>query len=149
MPSTIFKSLSTGCTADYLLQELNKYLSPVLDALSSDSERAKIVAALKTVKNRSDLVAERHVKVGKIDFERHERSLGDGLRELENNVRESWKDGWREQSLMMRQLADEIAEWLPTLWTLGVQKGFEMDLVQECLYLCSHTVRCIKECGSR
>lgn len=94
-------------------------------------------------------MAERHAKVGKIDFERHERSLGDGLRELEINVRESWKDGWREQSLMMRQLADEISEWLPTLWTLGAQEGFEVDLIQECLFLCSHTVRSVIDCGSR
>lgn len=48
----------------------------------------------------------------------------------------------------MARIMEEISEWLPTLWDVGVEDEREVDLVREFLVLYSRAVQSAKCCGS-
>ena len=46
----------------------------------------------------------------------------------------------------MNNVATDIAEWLPTLCSIGVEKGAEIALIHD---LCKRTVKQLHICGCR
>lgn len=50
---------------------------------------------------------------------------------------------------MMVKIATDIALWLNTLATLGVEDSAEIQLVHRCIKLCKTIIDDVYDCGSR
>lgn len=124
-----------------LLEKLDAHLGPVLDSFHTPSSRDKLVAALTAIDfvPTGDSTAIQ-AKKDLIDYNGHKASLDDQLKALQRHIKSDPHDGYEEQAEMMRDILQELAGWLPHLWTLGAQEGFEVDEVRKCLVLCCRTV---------
>lgn len=48
----------------------------------------------------------------------------------------------------MYAISEELLDWLPTLWQVGVEEAAETSLVRKGLLLCVEVVRKVENCGS-
>ena len=51
--------------------------------------------------------------------------------------------------MTMVEIVDEVLEWLPNSWKVGVEQGSKIDLVRDSLILCTNTIKRVANCGSR
>lgn len=124
-----------------LLEKLDEHLGPILDSFHTPASRDKLVAALAAIDfvptaDSSALQAKKDL----IDYNGHKASLDDQLKALQRHIKRDPHDGHEEQAEMMRDILQELAGWLPHLWTLGVHEGFDVDEVRKCLVLCCRIV---------
>lgn len=148
LPSAVLRSLSTDCTAASLLWQLDSQLSVVLDTLPSNSDRTRVVSALSAVKTQTDSVGPKGRTYLAINYDTHERSLNKNVRLLYHDVKTRGLEGWEDQEVLMLRLTNEIANWIPELWSIGVELGFNVDLVRQSLVLCTDVIRSVQNCGS-
>lgn len=149
VPSVVLQSLPTTCTTDFLLDNLNRHLGPVLDSLASSAEREKVAAALQSVRYETAPVADKAIILASIAYDTHYTALNGYLRDLNEDVRANWKGGYEEQGESMHEIKQDIAEWLPELWEIGVEDGCEVNRVRESLELCTDSIQDAINCGSR
>jgi hypothetical protein len=130
-PSSTLRALSASLPPDTFIKLLEKGLYPVLDALPS-AHKTAISEALSDLKHESDQTSR---KLKAIGYDEHKKSLDEGFKALNKSVKRDWKHGYEEQGRMMEEIAREIVEWLPVLWSTGVEDGLELTLIQKCLLL--------------
>lgn len=94
-------------------------------------------------------MADRAILLASIAYNTHYTALNGYLRDLNEDVRANWKEGYEEQGESMHEIKQDIAEWLPDLWDIGVEDGREVNLILNCLELCTRTVQDAMHSGSR
>lgn len=94
-------------------------------------------------------MAAKAMTLASIAYAAHKTALKGYLRDLHEDVRVNWKQGYEEQGESMHEIKQDIAEWLPDLWVIGVEDGREVDLIRKCLELCTDSIQSAMHCGSR
>jgi hypothetical protein len=137
------------------MKMLEEKLYPVLDALPK-TRKATVCDALRLTQTQREHY-ETQQKITAIGYDKHKKSLDDAVEALEEDISRNRWEGYDTHSDMMEEIVVEILQWLPTLWHVAVQDGSELrlpdgqevQLIRECLLLCSTTVKALVNCNSR
>lgn len=144
-PSTVLRALSVSTPPDTFIKLLEKQIYPVrLDSLPA-AQKSTLLDALSHVEQ----ARQSQEKLASIGYETHKRSLDNGVKDLLKHVKREWHDGYEEQSEMMQEISQEVLEWLPKLWQVGIEEGLEIQLIRKCLVLCTDIINKVANCGSR
>ncbi|KII85695.1 hypothetical protein PLICRDRAFT_45044 [Plicaturopsis crispa FD-325 SS-3] len=141
LPSDILATLESSHTPAEYKKILKKHVYPALDRLPAKEKTALVDALTKTSDDHKDAEL--------VNFDGMKTSLSDQLKALAKSVRSDWKNGYETQGEMMGQIEGEIAEWLPTLWKVGVEDGKEHRLIHKSLKLCKSTYDALSKSHSR
>ncbi|KAF8578429.1 hypothetical protein K439DRAFT_1638854 [Ramaria rubella] len=144
-PSDILESLSSSFPDAVFIKLLKKHFYPALDSLPN-AQRYNITSILATIEHDHQKEADRIRHITLIDYEATKKSLQAQLKTLNKDVRDNWHNGYEWQGELMGGLAGSIIDWLPKLWTVGVEDGAERPLVHKSLKLCHKVLGGLHSC---
>ncbi|RDB16759.1 hypothetical protein Hypma_002383 [Hypsizygus marmoreus] len=140
-PSEVLNSLGSLHDAETFHHILREHVFPFLDKLPTE-QTASLVEALEDAED--DLAG-----ASLINFDERSTSISKGIKELKRHVKSDWKEGYEEQAEMMTEIVEEMAGWIPDLWTAGVEQGTEHLLVHKSLKFCKSSLGALANTHSR
>lgn len=118
-------------TATHLSIAFSKHIYPMLDTLP-EAQLPPIFSAFQAAEKE---VQHTRSLVAKIDFAARKQTFEAALRAAEIS---------REVSVWLEtgtRCTENVCDWLPVLWQVGVEKGLNRKLVRECLSFCEEVNR--------
>lgn len=84
----------------------------------------------------------------KIEFKRRGKTLEALVKALEKSCEADPYEGWEEQMEIMQDITQEILQWLPVLWRVGVEARSDTAEAHQALLGCWRTYERVITCDS-
>ncbi|KII85680.1 hypothetical protein PLICRDRAFT_45025 [Plicaturopsis crispa FD-325 SS-3] len=140
-PSELLESLASVHQPAAYQKIIREDVYPFLDGLPTDA-KSSLVGIL-------EKAYAQYEGIGLVAFESRSKAIASEIKDLKKHVKNDWHDGYEEQAEMMEIIAQKIAEWVPILWTVGVEKGVELELIHKALQFCYNNINAAQSTNSR